>query len=88
MQLQPDNSALCGHRLPPYADPMTSTDILLEHVRRMARYNAWANGRLYDACATLPPAEYYAARPSFFGSLHATLNHILVGDSVWLGRAR
>lgn len=86
MQLQPDNSALCGHPVPPYADHMTSTDILLEHVRRMARYNAWANGRLYDACATLPAAEYYAARPSFFGSLHATLNHILVGDSVWLGR--
>lgn len=60
--------------------------ILQQHVRRMARYNRWANGRLYEACAALAPAEYHAARPSFFGSIHATLNHILVGDSIWLGR--
>lgn len=26
------------------------------------------------------------AAAEFFGSLHATLNHILVGDSIWLGR--
>lgn len=65
---------------------MTSPQILLDHIRRMARYNAWANRRIYDACATLPPADYHAARPSFFGSIHNTLNHILVGDTVWLGR--
>ena len=58
----------------------------LQHARRFARYNRWANHRLYDACAALPPEAYFAARPSFFGSLHATLNHILVGDSIWLGR--
>ncbi|HEX6958089.1 MAG TPA: DinB family protein [Ferrovibrio sp.] len=63
-----------------------SADLLLEHIRRSARYNQWANRRLYDACAALAPAGYYAARPSFFGSIHATLNHILVGDSIWLGR--
>jgi uncharacterized damage-inducible protein DinB len=67
--------------------PMPETASLpLQHARRMARYNRWANGRLYDACAALPPDSYYASRPSFFGSLHATLNHILVGDSIWLGR--
>jgi uncharacterized damage-inducible protein DinB len=60
--------------------------LLLQHVRRFARYNRWANRRLYAACAALAPADYHAARPSFFGSLHATLNHILVGDSIWLGR--
>lgn len=65
---------------------MTSTDLLLDHVRRMARYNRWANARLYDACAQLSSDDYHAARPSFFGSIHATLNHILVGDSIWFGR--
>lgn len=65
---------------------MTGTDLLLDHVRRMARYNRWANRRLYDACATLSPEDYHAPRPSFFGSIHATLNHILVGDSIWFGR--
>ena len=61
-------------------------DLLLQHIHRFARYNRWANTRLYDACAALAPAEYHAARPSFFGSIHATLNHLLVGDSIWLGR--
>ena len=66
---------------------MSQTQSLLtEHVRRFARYNRWANRRLYDACAQLSPDDYHAARPSFFGSIHATLNHILAGDSIWFGR--
>ena len=52
----------------------------------LARYNAWANRRLYDACAHLPEAEYMKPRPAFFGSLHGTLNHILVADRIWLAR--
>ncbi len=63
-----------------------SQTLLTDHVRRFARYNRWANARLYEACAALSPADYHAPRPSFFGSIHATLNHILVGDSIWLGR--
>ncbi len=51
-----------------------------------ARYNAWANQRLYDACARLSEHDYMERRPSFFGSIHATLNHLLVGDRIWLGR--
>jgi uncharacterized damage-inducible protein DinB len=60
--------------------------ILTDHVRRFARYNRWANRRVYDACAQLAPDDYHAPRPSFFGSIHATLNHLLVGDSIWFGR--
>ncbi len=56
------------------------------HFATMADYNRWANRRLYDACAALPADDYHRARPAFFGSIHATLNHILVGDRVWLGR--
>ena len=52
----------------------------------LARYNAWANERLYEACAELDDAAYRAARPSFFGSIHATLNHLLVGDRIWMSR--
>jgi uncharacterized damage-inducible protein DinB len=58
----------------------------LQHFRRFASYNRWANQRLYGACGSLPEAEYFAARTGFFPSLHKTLNHILVGDRVWLGR--
>lgn len=62
------------------------SSLLLQQVRQFARYNQWANRRLYAAAGALPAALYHTARPSFFGSLHATLNHILVGDTVWFGR--
>ncbi|HUK10400.1 MAG TPA: DinB family protein [Stellaceae bacterium] len=51
-----------------------------------AQYNAWANRRLYDACGKLSEHAYMAPRKSFFGSIHATLNHLMVGDRIWLGR--
>jgi uncharacterized damage-inducible protein DinB len=60
--------------------------LLSEHFRTFAHYNAWANERLYGACAALPEAEYLKPRPAFFGSLHGVLNHILVGDRIWLSR--
>ena len=59
---------------------------LVENFRMLARYNTLANGRLYEACARLPAAERKKARPAFFGSIHGTLNHIMVGDRIWLAR--
>ncbi len=56
------------------------------HFQTFAIYNAWANARLYNACAELPGDEYKKVRPAFFKSLHGTLNHILVGDRIWLSR--
>ncbi len=56
------------------------------HFRTLARYNAWANRRLFDACGQLTEAERQAQRPSFFGSIHATLDHLLLADLVWLSR--
>ena len=56
------------------------------HLCRMARYNRWANGRLYAAVEDLRREAYLEARPAFFGSIHGTLNHILVGDRLWLSR--
>jgi uncharacterized damage-inducible protein DinB len=58
----------------------------LDYFRTLARYNQWANRRLYAACAGLPEAEYMKPRAAFFGSLHGTLNHLLVGDRLWMGR--
>lgn len=59
-----------------------------DYFLRLAAYNAWANRRLYAACAALDPAAYHAPRPAFFGSIHGTLNHILVGDRLWQARIR
>jgi uncharacterized damage-inducible protein DinB len=46
----------------------------------MARNNAWANHRLLEACARLRREEFEATRTSFFPSIKATLNHILIID--------
>jgi uncharacterized damage-inducible protein DinB len=59
---------------------------LIDHLRMMAAYNAWANGRLYDAAATLPDEDYRADRGAFFRSVHGTLNHLLVTDRIWIAR--
>jgi uncharacterized damage-inducible protein DinB len=52
--------------------------------RQMARNAALANRRLHLACAALAPGEWDAPRVSFFPSLKATLNHILVIDRFYL----
>ena len=57
-----------------------------DHYRMFAAYNAWANRRLYDAAAQLSDADYRADRKAFFGSLHRTLNHLMVGDRIWMHR--
>jgi uncharacterized damage-inducible protein DinB len=51
-----------------------------------AGYNGWCNARLYEAVAQLSDAEYRADRGAFFRSLHGTLNHLLVGDRIWMHR--
>jgi len=51
-----------------------------------AGYNAWCNERLYQAAAALSDADYRADRGAFFKSLHGTLNHLLVGDRIWMQR--
>ncbi len=53
---------------------------MVEHFRDMALNNAWSNRRLLGACAGLSDAAFAATRVSFFPSLSATLNHILIVD--------
>ena len=56
------------------------------HYSAFARYNAWANRRLYAAAAELNDEEYRADRGAFFKSMHGTLNHLLTADWVWMHR--
>jgi uncharacterized damage-inducible protein DinB len=48
--------------------------------RKLARANALANLRLHKAVILLQPGEFEATRTSFFPSILATLNHILIID--------
>lgn len=52
----------------------------------LACYNEWANRRLYGAVAKLSDHDYRADHGAFFGSLHGTLNHLLLGDRIWMHR--
>jgi uncharacterized damage-inducible protein DinB len=60
--------------------------LLKHHFDTFARYNAWANARLFDAAALLSDTDYRADRGAFFRSVHGTLNHLLVTDRVWMFR--
>jgi uncharacterized damage-inducible protein DinB len=52
----------------------------------MARYNRWMNERLYALCGEIDDVERKRDRGAYFGSIHGTLNHLLWGDRMWLGR--
>lgn len=52
----------------------------------MSRFSAWAYDRVYDSCAGLSDVDYRLDRCAFFGSIHNTLNHLLVVDRLFLGR--
>jgi uncharacterized damage-inducible protein DinB len=56
------------------------------HFDSFARYNAWANRRLYEAAADLDDSRYREDRGAFFKSVHGTLNHLLVTDRIWMRR--
>jgi uncharacterized damage-inducible protein DinB len=57
-----------------------------DHIRLMARYNEWMNAKLYEAAMSLPCEDLIANRKAFFGSILGTLNHLVVGDTIWLKR--
>ena len=59
---------------------------MLARYRMFAGYNAWCNERLFEATTRVSDAEYRANRGVFFKSLHGTLNHLLVGDRIWMKR--
>ena len=52
----------------------------------MAAYNQWMNEKIYGAARGLEQTELAKDRGAFFGSILGTLNHIVVGDTIWLKR--
>ena len=60
--------------------------ISIEYVKLMAAYTEWQNRSIFRAANSLSDAERRLDRGAFFGSIHATLNHLLWGDRVWLHR--
>ena len=57
-----------------------------EYAQTMAQYNRWQNDSFYGAASTLSDAERRRDQGAFFRSIHATLNHVLWGDQIWMAR--
>lgn len=61
-------------------------EMLLQHIRLMAKYNQWMNQKVYETAATLTTSQLAEDRGAFFGSVLGTLNHLIVADTIWLQR--
>ena len=57
-----------------------------QFVQLMARYNAWQNQSIYTAANGLDDAARNADRGAFWGSIRATLAHLLWADRIWMSR--
>ncbi len=57
-----------------------------DHVRAMARYNTWQNRSIFTAADAVGEEERRLDRGAFFGSIHATLSHLMWGDHMWMSR--
>lgn len=57
-----------------------------EYCVTMARYNQWQNKGLRAMVEEMSEDELRKDRGAFFGSLFATMNHLLWGDILWMSR--
>src|SRR5690606_22607420 len=56
------------------------------HFELLSNYNQWMNSKVYEAAAHLTAIDLAKDRGAFFSSILGTLNHIVVGDTIWLKR--
>ncbi|ABD55299.1 DinB family protein [Jannaschia sp. CCS1] len=57
-----------------------------DYARHMARYNAWQNQWMFQACDGLTPAQRMQDIGLFWGSIQGTLSHAHWGDMIWISR--
>lgn len=59
---------------------------LKQNFELMAQYNQWMNDEIYRSLKGLDSVALNQQRGAYFDSISGTLNHILVGDYLWLKR--
>jgi uncharacterized damage-inducible protein DinB len=69
-------------RDPGWEPVMRGTDL-----RRAARFNRWANGRLFGALDGIATDRWIAPQAGSFGNLRDTLAHVAEVDLLWIARA-
>lgn len=57
-----------------------------QFARGMAAYNRWVNGQIYAAAEAIGESARRREIGGPFGSIHATLEHLVMTDTVWMQR--
>lgn len=57
-----------------------------QHLAKLSRYHRWATEKLFESVSLLSDEQYYQKAGLFFGSVHGTLNHLLLVDQLWQSR--
>ncbi|MFW7340932.1 DinB family protein [Pollutimonas sp. H1-120] len=65
---------------------MNKDSALVSQLKTLAAYHGWANALLLRQLEAVADEHYFAPAGLFFGSIHGTLNHLLLGDRSWYGR--
>ena len=52
----------------------------------LIQYNNWANEQLLAICLDLPGEALAASAPGAYGSIHATLGHMIAAEADYVGR--
>ena len=65
-----------------HGDRMTTVQIF----KVQAQYNRWMNEHFYGLCDTISDEKRKRDMGAFFNSVHGTLNHLLLGDKIWMSR--
>ena len=68
------------------SEPRASRPLLaIEHLLgKILGHHAWATLRLIDRCLELTPEQLELSTPGTYGSIHATLAHLVQGDGGFL----
>jgi uncharacterized damage-inducible protein DinB len=65
---------------------MTGKSLALRMLKMQAGYNKWAWGVFLRVVHTISTAHYHQHAGLFAGSIHGTVNHILLADFLWFQR--
>lgn len=63
---------------------MRRTALTQDHLRTILGHHVWATLALLDRCASLTTAELGLTTPGTYGSIHATLGHLVAADRRYL----
>ncbi|CAI2137014.1 DinB family protein [Serratia marcescens] len=75
-------SAMPPNDIPVEAD-ITQPTTVTETLKMLVRYKAWANALTFDTVMSLPAGEALRQRPTRFGNMVHTLNHVYVVDDIF-----